>query len=189
MSPSLLFSQRITNLVWNRCRSAQSLSVELGFWISIVIGIPGFLEQYSGFQSPRFRIPQAKCSRIPDSTCKNFTDSTIRILLHGANSQKVNDTDVIILLFLYHPLAGAFPEASEPILLRCFGITDWRKGRSYPFCEDEINELLPRRLSKNRRKYPQTYDNWYVRNNSVHVINNLFIGLFPLACRQNWNCL
>ena len=155
MSPSLLFSQRITNLVWNRCRSAQSLSVELGFWISIVIGIPGFLEQYSGFQSPRFRIPQAKCSRIPDSTCKNFTDSTIRILLHGANSQKVNDTDVIILLFLYHPLAGAFPEASEPILLRCFGITDWRKRRrSYPFCEDEINEPLPRRLSKNRRNYP-----------------------------------
>ena len=62
---------------------------------------------------------------------------------------------MMILLFLYHPLAGAFPEASEPILLRRFGIADWRKGRTfYPFCEGEINELLPPRLSKNRRKYP-----------------------------------
>ena len=33
---------------------------------------PGFLELYSGFQSPGFRILQAWISRISDSTSKNF---------------------------------------------------------------------------------------------------------------------
>ena len=48
------------------------MSVELEFWILIVSGFDsGFLELYSGSQSLRFRIPQAKVSqktsRIPES--------------------------------------------------------------------------------------------------------------------------
>ena len=47
----------------------QSLSAELGFWIPIVSMIPdsGFLELYSGFQSPGFLILRAKISRFPES--------------------------------------------------------------------------------------------------------------------------
>ena len=41
------------------------------FWVSLLMG-PGFLELYSGFQSPGFRILQAWISRISDSTSKNF---------------------------------------------------------------------------------------------------------------------
>ena len=59
-----------------------SYSVELGFWIPIVCGIPEFCELYSGFQSQGFRIAQAKFSRISDSTNKNFPDLGIRIPSH-----------------------------------------------------------------------------------------------------------
>ena len=52
----------------------QSLLVKLGFWIFIERDT-GFLEQYSGFQSLRFRVPRAKFSRIPDFTNNYFTDS------------------------------------------------------------------------------------------------------------------
>ena len=48
---------------------SDSLSVELGFWILIVILI-GFLELYSKSQSLRFRIPHEKVSRILDSIRK-----------------------------------------------------------------------------------------------------------------------
>ena len=60
-----------------------SLSVELGFWIPIVCGIPDFFELYwySGFQSPGFQIP--RLFQILDSTSKNFLDSGIRIPLHN----------------------------------------------------------------------------------------------------------
>ena len=55
----------------------RTLSVEFGFRIPIVNGIPdsGFRELYSGFQRPRYLIPQTKISQIPDSTRKNFSDS------------------------------------------------------------------------------------------------------------------
>ena len=53
----------------------QYLSVELGFWIPIVTGIANSLSCNSGFQSPGFRIPQAKFFRILDSTSKNLPDS------------------------------------------------------------------------------------------------------------------
>ena len=44
------------------------LSMEHGFWFPIVSGISsGLLELYSGFQSPGFRIPQAKILPIPKS--------------------------------------------------------------------------------------------------------------------------
>ena len=44
-----------------------------------------FLELCSGFQSPRFRIPQAKISWNVHSTGKNFLDSEILIpLFYGA---------------------------------------------------------------------------------------------------------
>ena len=61
----------------------QSLSVELGFWIPIVCGIPDFFELYwySGFQSPGFQIP--RLFQVLDSTSKNFLDSGIRIPLHN----------------------------------------------------------------------------------------------------------
>ena len=52
-------------------------------WISVVRGIPDSLScTFSRFQSPGFRIPQAKITQIPDSMNKIF-----RIPLHGA--QKV----------------------------------------------------------------------------------------------------
>ena len=35
----------------------------------------GFLEQYSGFQSLRFRVPRAQYSRIPHFANNYFTDS------------------------------------------------------------------------------------------------------------------
>ena len=41
------------------------MSVELGFWIPVVIGIPDFFYLNSGFQNPGFRIPIF--FRIPDS--------------------------------------------------------------------------------------------------------------------------
>ena len=59
----------------------QSWILDSTSWISdssyLDSGIPslgdsGFLELYSGFQSPGFRIPLEKISRIPDSTNKNF---------------------------------------------------------------------------------------------------------------------
>ena len=46
----------------------------------------GFLELFSRFQSPGFRIPRVKFSRIPDSKSKNFSDSGLdeaRIFLRG----------------------------------------------------------------------------------------------------------
>ena len=63
----------------------QALSVELGFRIPIVAGF-GLLEMFSGFQSPGFRIPQAKFSpQVTDSTSKNFADSGIKIPFHWPN--------------------------------------------------------------------------------------------------------
>ena len=44
---------------------SRSFSVDLGFRIPIVSGISGFLQLYSGFEGPGFRIPQTKISRIP----------------------------------------------------------------------------------------------------------------------------
>lgn len=83
----------------------ESKTVSLGFWITrhgfqaldsgffdSETWIPdlnhkwdsGFLELYSGFQSPGFRIPRAKTSPIPDSTVEDFPDSKDRAPLHGA---------------------------------------------------------------------------------------------------------
>ena len=45
----------------------QPLSVELGFFDSNRSWDSGFLEPYSGFQSPGFQIPQANISRIAES--------------------------------------------------------------------------------------------------------------------------
>ena len=42
----------------------QSLSVQLGIWITIDNAVLYSLELYSGFQSLGFRIPQANISRI-----------------------------------------------------------------------------------------------------------------------------
>ena len=42
----------------------QSLSVQLGIWITIDNAVLYSLELYSGFQSPGFRILQANISRI-----------------------------------------------------------------------------------------------------------------------------
>ena len=42
-----------------------------------------FLERYSGFQSPGFRIPRGNFSWSPDITSKNFPDFGIRTPLHG----------------------------------------------------------------------------------------------------------
>ena len=48
-------------------------------WISVVRGIPDSLGcTFSRFQSPGFRIPQAKITQIPDSMNKNFPDSLTR---------------------------------------------------------------------------------------------------------------
>ena len=54
-------------------------AMELGFPILIVYNDFGFLELYSGFQSPRFWNPQGKSSQPPDSTSKHFSDCGIRI--------------------------------------------------------------------------------------------------------------
>ena len=56
---------------WIAGTGFQSLSVALGFWNSVVSGIPD-LELYSRFQSLGIR----------DSTSKNFPDSRIRILFN-----------------------------------------------------------------------------------------------------------
>ena len=50
-----------------------------GYWDS------GFLELFSGFQSPGFRFPQAKLSWIPDYTSKDLPDPGIRSPLHEAS--------------------------------------------------------------------------------------------------------
>ena len=51
----------------------QSLSVELGFWISIVRGIPDSLsELYSGFQNPGFQIPLPDMGRYTVWILINF---------------------------------------------------------------------------------------------------------------------
>ena len=55
------------------------LSVERGFWIPIVNGIPDFF--ILSFPGVVFRIPEP---RIPDSTIKSFPDSRIQILIYGA---------------------------------------------------------------------------------------------------------
>ena len=69
---------------WRKHYRFHSFSVELEFWIPFLGGISEYLtELCSGFQSPGFRIPRAKCSRILDSTSKNFPDSRVRIHLHG----------------------------------------------------------------------------------------------------------
>ena len=59
-----------------------------GTWIldSNPLWNSGFLELYSGFQSPGFRIPQVKFSRFPDSTSKYFTDSGIQSIEETLNS-------------------------------------------------------------------------------------------------------
>ena len=67
----------------------KSLSVEVGFFIAILsVNQSGFLELYSRFQRPGFRIAQANFPGfwILDSTRKNFLDSRIRIPLYEANS-------------------------------------------------------------------------------------------------------
>ena len=63
-----------------------------GFWIPIVNGLlwdSGFVELYSGFQTPGFRIPQAKFSRIPDSISKKVLDSRMDIPLHGVSKRSI----------------------------------------------------------------------------------------------------
>ena len=70
-----------------------SFSVELGFQIPIVSGIPDSYScipdsnaHDSGLHKqkfPRFRIPREKIPNIPDSTCKNFLDFGILIPLYG----------------------------------------------------------------------------------------------------------
>ena len=54
-------------------------AVELGFPILIVYNDFGFLELYSGFQSPGFWNPQEKVPSFRDSTSKNLSDCGIRI--------------------------------------------------------------------------------------------------------------
>ena len=64
-----------------------------GFWIPIVNGLLwdfGFAELYSGFQTPWFRIPQAKFSRIPDSISKKVPDSRMEIPLHGVSKRSIS---------------------------------------------------------------------------------------------------
>ena len=56
---------------------ADSLSVELGFWITVESWIADFKAQH-------FRVPQTKASRIADWASKNFPDFGIRITLHVA---------------------------------------------------------------------------------------------------------
>ena len=52
----------------------------------------GFLELFSGFQSPGFRIPQAKLSWIQDSGSKNFPDSFIwGDVLHDWHHDEVDE--------------------------------------------------------------------------------------------------
>ena len=63
-----------------------------GFWIPSVNGLlwdSGFVELYSGFQTPGFRIPQAKFSRIPDSISKKVLDSRMDIPLHGVSKRSI----------------------------------------------------------------------------------------------------
>ena len=57
---------------WIPCHGFHTLSAKLGMRTSNRFRDPGFLELYSGFQSPRFRIPQAKISQIFDSKTKIF---------------------------------------------------------------------------------------------------------------------
>ena len=54
-------------------------SVELGFWVPIVGGIPDSLRVIVYSKSPGFRIPQAEFSTIPDSRSK--------IPVHSANNK------------------------------------------------------------------------------------------------------
>ena len=56
-----------------------SFSVELGFRIPIVSGIPDSYSCFSGFQCPWFRITQAKISKIPESSCKILQDSGFHV--------------------------------------------------------------------------------------------------------------
>ena len=64
-----------------RVMDSDSLSVSLGFWTPIASGIPAPTSSITrGFQSPGFRIPQAKISWITDSANQNFLNSQIRIL-------------------------------------------------------------------------------------------------------------
>ena len=100
------------------CWIPYSFSVELGFRISFVWGLPGFLIFIPGSKGQDFIIFVAKICWIPDSTGKNFPDSGIRIPLYGSG------------------VAGC-PLARLP----CFGSQRSYKERNYSYSFDYMFNL------------------------------------------------
>ena len=69
---------------------SRSFSVELGFRIRIVSGIPDSHTRIPDSKAQDSGFHKQKISKIPDSKCKNFPDSGIRIPLRGGDIFELN---------------------------------------------------------------------------------------------------
>ena len=132
----------------------QYLSVELGFWIPVVTGIPNSLSCNSGFQRTGFRMPQTKFSRILDSVSKNLPDSLTSTALHN-----------LFRMFL--------PYSSNKNILRCqnprnesvlYPYSTWKPNRSKIIvCQLFSQKSIMRKL---------------------FTLGRLFVSLAPLPLRK-----
>ena len=123
----------------------------------------GFLELFSGFQSPRFRNPKAKISWISDPTSKHFSDYGIHIPFHGARRDNnptanvnMNYVDFLTVKERYNRDIISRPTFNDTILIAEKQWTACHQRMWTGFCKSRNRPGTPPNTSGTHRNTPGT---------------------------------